>query len=326
MSTFPNPFNTPATTVPEPKEHRVPWGRKAFPKDGSGVTLKVAPGDRISFKSIDNEPHNVAEALLESDDNEACRYRWVRNQKPCLNCNFQGRRKFEETLTIDKEGTHHFVCPLNDNHEVMRMTVMATRDPTLNQAFEQARAQQTPVRSPVPAATPAATPSTGLGGMLSGMNPFGAAGLNLSRMNPFGAAQAPSGLGGSGSGLNLSGLNPFSMFGSTQGSGFNPFSPSFVIGPLGPVVETGSSVIQPGQQISGQPVGVSQQISGQPVGVSQQISGQPFGVQQQGSGPQNFFNNLRSQFGFPNQPQQATTALPRPPGPNDEVTSILQGI
>ena len=194
---------SPQTTPQDPKVHRVPWGKKAFPKDGSGVTMKVAPGERIQFTPIDDSPHNVTEALLEHDSKMKCGYRWIRNPKPHLDCNYKTQRKFNEILDINEEGTYHLVCP--NNHETMRLTVMASENAAINQVFEQAKKAQTPA---------VAAPQ----GLLQN-NPlaslFGARPVVNAPLATVAAVQTA--------------RNPPT---------FNIFSPYFVLGPLGAVTNT----------------------------------------------------------------------------------------
>ena len=168
---------------PLPREHQVPWGKKAFPADGSGVTVKINPGDRVRFQAVDNEYHNLSEAVMKEDDGEACGYNWTPHPRPQLECNYRGSHRFNQMMTFPESGIYHLVCPIGDNHKVMRVTVMSSTNPSHVQAFNQAKQQDMARQESVPVA-PVVVP-TGTTGMFPSFGGFSFASMfpSMPKMN-----------------------------------------------------------------------------------------------------------------------------------------------
>ena len=125
QDTFANLLGT-SNAVSQQNQQRpvlIPWGTDSFPRDGSGKTIQIAPGQPIEFRPIDGQSHNVAEAVIEKTDSEPSGRRWIPHPQPQLNMNYKTRRHFNETLTIQRPGRYHFVCPIDGHHRVMRLTV-----------------------------------------------------------------------------------------------------------------------------------------------------------------------------------------------------------
>lgn len=131
----------PTTPSFGPRDHLVPWGQKAFPQDGSGITMKIAPGDRVRFQAVDDEYHNLAEAVMEPNSSEPCGYSWRPHPSPQFKHNHKNSRNFDKVMSFPEEGIYHMVCPIEDNHKVMRLTVLASTDKDHLQAFDQAKQQ-----------------------------------------------------------------------------------------------------------------------------------------------------------------------------------------
>ena len=194
-------------------EHIVPWGRKAFPVDGSGVTLKCNPGDRLRFKPIDNEVHDVDEVVLDNCEGEECGLRWNRRAaQRRLNCNYRTR-----VADIKESGVYHLVDP--NNSDVVRLTVLASNDRDMCQLFDEAKRVD---RERCRGAT----------GIMPAIEPVDeASSATLARFLPAAITS------------NTQPVNPFQdLFGTTApastGRSFNIFSRDFVIGPLGKVIDT----------------------------------------------------------------------------------------
>jgi len=122
--TFSNPFasNHQTTRTDRGRQtYTVPWGRDAFPPNGAGRIIEINSGDSVRFRAIDDEPHNVAEAvIIENEDDE---YVWVPDEEPTLGLQFRTRENFDETITFNRAGVYHLVCPVQGHHRVMRLAV-----------------------------------------------------------------------------------------------------------------------------------------------------------------------------------------------------------
>ena len=127
---------TPQAQPSATKVHIIPWGLEAFPEDGSGRSLHIKAGDTLHFVPIDDEPHNVAEADIVGEDE------WLPAQDRQLGINYRTRPGFNEQLKINKAGTYYLVSPVNGQHKVMRLTVVANGvSPQREQLSQQEKAR-----------------------------------------------------------------------------------------------------------------------------------------------------------------------------------------